>query len=100
MLPGEARQITVGDESLVDQPLDALPRRRGGRVGDDGAALDHREPRAERGDVVDDVGREEDDAADGELGEEPVEPLPLLGIEAGRRLVDDDDPRIAGDRLR
>ena len=34
-----------------------------------------------------------------QLGEQVVEAQALLGIEPGGGLVDDDEPRIAGDRL-
>ena len=46
------------------------------------------------------MGGEEHDPADAHLRQEPIEPLPLFWIEAGGRLVDDEDPRVAGDRLR
>ena len=64
------------------------------------AAADHGEARAQHRDVLDDVRREQHDAVLGELGEQVVEAQPLLGVEPGGRLVDDDEARIAGDRLR
>src|SRR6185295_11525900 len=57
-------------------------------------------PRTEHSDVLDDVRREDDDAILRELGEQMVEAEALLGIEARRGLVDDDEPRIPRNRLR
>ena len=81
-------------------PSIARERLLGRGVGDEPALADDREPGAEHGHVLDDVGREQDDPLLGQLGEQPVEPQPLLGVEAGGGLVDDDQPGIAGDGLR
>ena len=59
----------------------------------------HRHARAEVGDVLDDVGREDDDDVLADLGEQVEEAVALLGIEAGGRLVDDDQLGIADQRL-
>ena len=58
-----------------------------------------RHPRAEVGDVGDDVGREDDDHRFPDRREQVQEALPLLGIEPRRRLVDDQETRIAEQRL-
>jgi len=79
--------------------LDQRARLGGSRQRDDASRADHREAGAEDRDVLDDVGREDDDPVGRELGEQPVEPEPLLGIETGGRLVDDDQPRVSRDRL-
>jgi hypothetical protein len=44
----------------------------------------------EVGDVVDDVRRQDHDDVLADLGQQVVEAVALLGIEAGGRLVDDD----------
>ena len=56
--------------------------------------------RAEVGHVVDDVGREDHDDVLADLGEQVEEAVALLGVEARGRLVDDDQLRVADQRLR
>ena len=56
--------------------------------------------RAEVGDVAHDVRRQDHDDVGGDVGEQVVEAHALLGVEARGRLVDDDELRIAEQRLR
>ena len=65
----------------------------------DPAVGEHGHQRAEVGDVVDDVGREDDDDIVADAGEQVEEAIALLGIEAGGRLIDDDQVGIADQRL-
>ncbi len=88
-----------GDGPLVDRPLDGTACQAGRRVGDEPTIANHGKPRAEHRHVLDDMGGQHHDPILGQLGEQPVESQALLGIEPGRRLVDDDQPRIAGDGL-
>ena len=87
------------DLPLVDRPLDSTAGQVGCRLGDQAAIPDHGEAGAKRGHILDDMSGQDDDPILGELRKQPVEPQAFLGIEPGRRLVDDDQPRIAGDRL-
>ncbi len=85
-----------GHRPLEDRPLDRARGPRAGVVCDhEPPAPDHGEARAEHRHVLHDVRGEEHDPVAGQLGEEPVEAEPLLGIEAGGRLVHDDEPRVA-----
>ena len=61
----------------------------------DPAAGDDRHVRAEVGDVFDDVRREDHDHVLADLGQQVEEAVALLGVEAGGRLVDDDQLRLA-----
>ena len=80
-----------------------FPRRRGDEIGGrpelDSAVGQHRHPRAEIGDVVDDMGRQDDDDIVADLGQQVEEAVALLRVEAGGRLVDDDQLWIADQRL-
>jgi hypothetical protein len=63
------------------------------------AASKHRHARAEDRHVLDDVGGEDNDHVLADLGEEVEEAVALLWVKAGGRLVDDDELRIADQRL-
>ena len=89
---------------MADGLLPHLAAGRGDEVG--GLALElepavgeHRHARAQVGDVVDDVGREDDDDIVADRGEQVEEAVALLGVEAGGRLVDDDQLGVADQRL-
>ena len=67
-------------------------------MGDQAAVIDRHEIGRDRLDVGDDVGREDHDPFAREVGEEVAEAHALLGVEAGGRLVDDQQPRV-GEQL-
>jgi hypothetical protein len=96
----QLRELALRCRTVVDRSFDRRARFRGRRLRDEATVLDHGEARAEDRDVLDDVRRQQHDAPLGELREDVVETQPFLGIESRRRFVDDDQPRIAGDRLR
>ena len=80
------------------------PRRRGDQLGRRAlqphpAVGDDRHARAEVGDVLDDVGRQDDHHVLADLGQQVEEAVALLRVEAGGRLVDDDQLGIADQRL-
>ena len=77
--------------------LDQLERRAG---ADDAAGGDDRHARAQVGDVLDDVRRQDHDHVLADLGQQVEEAVALLGVEAGGGLVDDDQLRLAEQRLR
>ena len=58
------------------------------------AAADDRHPAAELADVLDDVRRENDDDVLADLAQQIEKPVPLVGIEARGRLVDDEQLRV------
>ena len=66
----------------------------------DAAPVHDRHVRTEVGDVLHDVRREDHDHVLPDLGEEVVEAVALLGVQARRRLVHDDEPGVAEQRLR
>ena len=57
-------------------------------------------PRAQLADVLDDVRGEDDHAVLAQLAEQVQEAHALGRVEAGGRLVDDDEPRVAEQRHR
>jgi hypothetical protein len=69
-------------------------------VRDQASVADDREPRAQHGHVLDDVGREQDGAVAREVGEQSVEAIPFFGVEARRGLVHDDQIGVTRDGLR
>ena len=100
--PGISQQPVVlfgRDHPLVDRPFDGLAGLGWRGIRDQAALPHHGKARAQDGHVLDDVGRQENDPVGGQLGEQAVESQAFLGIEPGRRLVDDDQSRVAGNRL-
>jgi hypothetical protein len=63
------------------------------------ARIDDRELAAQVGNVADDVRRQDHDHVGGDVGEQVVEADALSGSRPGGRLVDDDELRVAEQRL-
>jgi hypothetical protein len=63
------------------------------------AVIDHRDLAGRRFHVGDDMSGQDDDALARQLREQVAETHPLLGVEAHRGLVDDQQPRIVEQRL-
>ena len=93
-------QILLGDGALVDRAREAAPGLGRGRVRDEAAAGHDRDAGTEHRDVIHDVRGEKDGPVLGEFREQAVEAEPLLRVEAGGRLVHDQDPGVARQRLR
>ena len=93
-------QIAAGNRLLPDAALE--PRRQRLRLaGQQHASLvDDRHVRAQVAHVGDDVRGQDDDDVLADVREQVVEAHALLGVEAGGRLVDDDELRVAEQRLR
>ena len=92
-------ELVAGDDLLPDLAAGVRDEVGGLAFELHPAVGEHRHARAEVGDVVDDVGREDDDDIVADRGEQVEEAVALLGVEAGGRLVDDDQLRVADQRL-
>ena len=80
------------DAAAGHEPLE-LGRR---ALGDDPAAVEQRDPAREPVGLLEVLRREQDrDAARDELADDVPHHPPAAGVEAGRRLVEEDDPRVA-----
>src|SRR5436309_2062607 len=88
------------DDLLPDPAAEAVDRLRGIAGQKHAPSGDDRHTAAEIADVVDDVGRKDDDDVLPDLAEHVVEAKALSRIEPGGRLVDDDQLRVAQERLR
>src|SRR5689334_3109390 len=64
----------------------------------DSSAVDDRDAGAQLAHVVDNVGRQDDDAVSPQLGEQVEKTHTFFGVQSRRRLVDDDQPWIAEQR--
>ena len=93
---GEALRRDHGREDAAGRFPQEILRR---RLRDEAALADHGDLRSDGLDVGDDVRREDHDAALADLREQVAETHALLRVEADRRLVDDDELRIAEERL-
>ena len=95
-----AGELLASDDTAPDaavQPLDLVRRFPGQQYL---ALRDDRHPAAQVADVLDDVGREDHHDVLADLRQQVVEAEPLGRVEARGRLVDDDQLRIAEQRLR
>jgi len=63
-------------------------------MSDEPAPVDDRDLGGHGLDVADDMRRQDNDALARQVGEQAAEAHPLLGVEAGRGLVDDQQPRV------
>ena len=70
-------------------------------LGDDPAVVEQRDPRCEAVGLLEVLRRQEDrDAVGHELADDLPHDPPAARVEAGRRLVEEDDPRLADERHR
>ena len=78
------------------RPLDQIMRR---AFELNASAGQHRHARTQVGDILDDMRRQDDDDILADLDEQVEEAVAFFGIKPGGRFVDDDQPRIADQRL-
>ena len=93
-----AGELVLRDHAAPDPAAQVVDRAQRLGLEQDLAAVDDRHPRAQLAHVLDDVRGEEDDAVLAQLGEQVEEAHALGRVEAGRRLVDDHQLRIAQQR--
>src|SRR5687768_5817986 len=90
----DVRQIALGDHAPPDAAAQLLDGTQRLGLEDDLAVVDDRHAAAELGDVLDDVGRQNDNRVLAEIAKEVEEAHALGGIESGGGLVDDDELRV------
>jgi hypothetical protein len=93
-LLAKRRQFGAVDAEAEHAAVERADQRGGGVAGDDAAGHQDRHARAQIGDVVDDVRRQDHDAALADLGQQVVEAVALLGVQPGSGFVDDDQLRV------
>ena len=93
--PLERRQLIAAHRPSPNPPPQLVHRAHRLRFEQDFAPVDDRHAVAQLLDVLDDVRREDHDAVLTDLAEQVEEADALLRVEPGRRLVDDDQLRVA-----
>ncbi len=99
-LGAQAREVGHIDDAFIDVTTDRGARLSRCRDGQQAPFANDREARAQHGDVLDDVRGEQHDAVHRQLGEQLIEPQPLLRVQAGGGFVHYNEARVPGDRLR
>src|SRR5271154_3889004 len=94
------RYIRAPNRLLPHTAVERFNQRRGIASGVDTPLVDDSHVAAEVAYVRDDVGRENDDNILADGAQQVMETNALLRVEAGSRLIDDDEPGIAQQRLR
>jgi hypothetical protein len=92
-------EIRAIDRLGPDRPAQVVDEIRRSAFADDPPLDDNRHSRTQVGHVVHDVGRQDHDLALADVGQQVQEAISLLWVEAGGGFVDDDQLRVADQRL-